>query len=74
LGRHFWLPVGAAVLCGLTLGLERQLRDKPAGIRTSILICMGTAVCVRLGNELAGHGGDPTRTFGQVVTGRSPSV
>jgi putative Mg2+ transporter-C (MgtC) family protein len=68
-GRHFWLPVSVAILCGLVLGLERQLRGKPAGIRTSILICMGTAVFVRLGNELAGHGGDPTRTLGQVVTG-----
>jgi putative Mg2+ transporter-C (MgtC) family protein len=68
-GRHFWLPVAVAVLCGLVLGLERQLRGKPAGIRTSILICMGTAVFVRLGNELASHGGDPTRTLSQVVTG-----
>ena len=68
-GWHFWLPVSVALLCGLILGLERQLRGKPAGIRTSILICMGTAVFVRLGNELASHGGDPTRTLAQVVTG-----
>jgi putative Mg2+ transporter-C (MgtC) family protein len=65
----WWLPVSVAVFCGLVLGLERQLRGKPAGIRTSILICMGTAVFVRLGNELASEGGDPTRTLAQVVTG-----
>ena len=71
-GRPFWVPVTVALLCGLMLGLERQLRGKPAGIRTSILICMGTTVFVRLGEELAGTGagaGDPARTLGQVVTG-----
>jgi putative Mg2+ transporter-C (MgtC) family protein len=69
LSRGFWLPVSVAVLCGGVLGLERQLRGKPAGMRTSILICMGTQVFVRLGNELANHGGDPSRTLGQIVTG-----
>jgi putative Mg2+ transporter-C (MgtC) family protein len=69
LSQQFWVPVAVALLCGLVLGLERQLRGKPAGIRTSILVCLGTAVFVRLGNELAGHGGDPTRTLSQVVTG-----
>ena len=38
----FWTPVGMALLCGGILGLERQLRGKPAGIRTSVLICLGT--------------------------------
>lgn len=66
----FWLRIGVAFLCGGIIGLERQLRGKPAGIRTSILICLGTEVFVGLGHLLSfDHGGDPSRVLGQVVTG-----
>jgi putative Mg2+ transporter-C (MgtC) family protein len=67
----FWLRIAVAVLCGGLIGLERQLRGKPAGIRTSMLVCLGTALFVRLGIEMqvAGPGVDPTRVLGQVVTG-----
>jgi len=65
----FWLRIGAAVLCGFMLGLERQLRGKPAGIRTSILICIGTMYFVALGSSYASVHVDPTRVLGQVVTG-----
>ena len=56
-------------LCGAIVGLERQLCGKPAGIRTSTLICMGTYVFVAVGGSVAGSFGDPSRVVGQVVTG-----
>jgi putative Mg2+ transporter-C (MgtC) family protein len=65
----FWLRLGTAVLCGGIIGLERQLRGKAAGIRTSILICLGTELFVGLGSSFAGERVDPTRVIGQVVTG-----
>ncbi|MBN2071625.1 MAG: MgtC/SapB family protein [Candidatus Krumholzibacteriota bacterium] len=65
----FWIAVGLASLCGALIGIERQLRGKPAGIRTSILICLGTMLFVRLGSVTAGSTGDPARVLGQVVTG-----
>lgn len=65
----FYVRVGVAAFCGAVLGLERQLRGKPAGIRTSILICLGTMTFVHLGIEMQGTAGDPTRVLGQVVTG-----
>ena len=65
----FWLQVGTAVLCGGIVGIERQMRGKPAGIRTSILICFGTQVFVHLSTLLEGPNTDPTRVIGQVVTG-----
>ena len=66
---EFWLTVGAAVLCGGTVGLERQLRGKPAGVRTSILVCLGTAVYVHIGAAITGTGSDPSRVLGQLITG-----
>jgi putative Mg2+ transporter-C (MgtC) family protein len=64
-----WTRVGMALLCGGIVGLERQLRGKPAGMRTSSLICLGTAMFVYMGVELTGTEGDPSRVLGQVVTG-----
>lgn len=69
LGRAFWTLVGAAVACGGVVGLERQVRGKPAGVRTSVLVCLGTAVFVHLGSAIGGPGADPTRVLGQLVTG-----
>lgn len=69
LAAEFWYRVAAAALCGGALGLERQVRGKPAGIRTSILICLGTHFFVLVGASFAAPGADPTRVVGQVVTG-----
>ena len=57
------------VIGGGIIGLERQLRGKAAGIRTSILICLGTQLFVSLGSSFGGEPVDPTRVLGQVVTG-----
>jgi putative Mg2+ transporter-C (MgtC) family protein len=65
----FWTQLGMAVLCGAVLGLERQLRGKPAGMRTSILICLGTVMFMRLGDQLAAHTGDPARAATVVLVG-----
>jgi putative Mg2+ transporter-C (MgtC) family protein len=66
---EFWKMFGAALLSGCVIGLERQIRGKPAGIRTSILICLGTALFISLGKSLVDIYTDPTRVLGQVVTG-----
>lgn len=67
--RAFWLTIGVAVLCGSIIGLERQLRGKPAGVRTSILVCLGTSVFIHLGSAITDSGADPTRVLGQLVAG-----
>jgi len=66
---RLWLQIGSAVLCGGAIGLERQLRGKAAGIRTSILICLGTTIFVALGDSFDASRADPGRVLGQVVTG-----
>jgi len=68
-GLEFWGRIGATLLCGGVIGLERQLRGKPAGIRTSILICLGTQVFITLGNTFAPADADSSRVLGQVITG-----
>ena len=67
--RDFWQHLGTAILCGAIIGIERQLRGKAAGIRTSILICLGTAIFVALGASLSPENSDPTRVLAQVVSG-----
>jgi putative Mg2+ transporter-C (MgtC) family protein len=64
-----WAGIGSALLCGAIIGIERQLAGKPAGLRTSILICLGTYLFVATGVLLASSATDPTRIIGQVVTG-----
>jgi len=69
LAVDFWVRLGVTVFCGGIIGLERQLRGKPAGIRTSILICLGTVVFISLGMYLNPQAQDSSRVLGQVVTG-----
>jgi putative Mg2+ transporter-C (MgtC) family protein len=64
---EFWIRLMTAVLCGGVIGLERQIRGKASGIRTSIMICLGTSLFVSLG--ATAERADPTRVVGQVVTG-----
>lgn len=64
-----WSGLFTTFICGGIVGLERQLCGKPAGIRTSTLICMGTYIFVVVGGPSAGDSGDPSRVIGQVVTG-----
>ena len=69
LTSQFWIGIGVAVLCGGIVGFERQIRGKPAGIRTNILICLGSSIFVQLGTAIGGPNADPTRVLGQVAVG-----
>ena len=69
LSPSFWSTVGMAMVCGGIIGLERQLRGKPAGIRTSILICLSTTIFIHLGSAATDGVADATRVLGQIVTG-----
>ena len=59
-----------AAVCGAVLGFERELKQKSAGLRTNMLIAMGSALFTVMSKELAdGFGADPTRVAAQIVTG-----
>ena len=61
-----------AFFSGAAIGMERSAKNRPAGFRTHILVCVGAAVA-----SLSGHyiylvlmlPSDPTRLAAQVVTG-----
>jgi putative Mg2+ transporter-C (MgtC) family protein len=59
----------AAVLGGL-IGLEREAKHRPAGLRTNLFICVGAALFTLLSDQLAAeHGGDHTRIAAQIIPG-----
>jgi putative Mg2+ transporter-C (MgtC) family protein len=57
-----------AAILGGAIGLERQLRHKPAGLRTNIFICFGAAMFTLLSRDLGGSG-DYTRIASQIIPG-----
>jgi len=65
----FLAPVLMAGICGAALGLEREMKRKPAGLRTNMLIAVGSASFMWLSRALAAEGGDPGRIAAQIVTG-----
>ena len=62
-----------AVLFGGAIGLEREINGKPAGLRTNILICVGSALLmdlsITIGMQDGTRFGDPARLAAQVVSG-----
>jgi len=59
----------AALLGGL-IGLEREAKHRPAGLRTNLFICVGAAMFTLLSDQLAGaHTGDHTRIAAQIIPG-----
>ncbi len=60
-----------AVLIGLFVGLERSRHGRAAGMRTHVLVCLGSAVTAMTGvyiNEITGSG-DVMRLAAQVISG-----
>ncbi len=65
-----------AMFCGLLIGIERNFRGKPAGVRTNMLICMGACLFMIISQFVADDARrmgystpDPARIAAQVVTG-----
>ncbi len=58
-----------AILAGTFLGDERQRREKPAGLRTLVLVCLGAALFTMTGYAFTSASGDSGRVAAQIVTG-----
>ena len=59
-----------AAILGAAVGLERELKHRPAGLRTNLFICFGSALFTILSDRLAGpEVADRTRIAAQIITG-----
>jgi putative Mg2+ transporter-C (MgtC) family protein len=66
------LSLLTAVVLGGLIGLEREMRGHPAGLRTHILVCLGSTLITLVSVQIATMGpqrGDPARLAAQIVTG-----
>ena len=66
------LKLGVAIVCGLLLGIERERKDKPAGVRTITLITTGAALFLIVSELIVQVAeGDPASGFsGQAASSR----
>jgi len=68
----FLLPrILAATLCGFIIGSEREIKNKVAGIRTHIIVCVGACLFASISFIMKDAQAifDPTRIISQIVTG-----
>ena len=69
------LRLACAMLVGLVIGTEREYTNRPAGMRTHILVALGACVVSVTGEllfheyQLLGATPDPARLSAQVITG-----
>ena len=63
------LQLVLATVLGGMVGLERELKGKPAGLRTNVLICLGATTFTHLSLQVSVSHGDPGRIAAQVLTG-----
>ncbi|MDR1465026.1 MAG: MgtC/SapB family protein [Oscillospiraceae bacterium] len=64
------LRLGMAALCGGIIGYEREHSHRPAGLRTHILVAVGSALVMCTASFIfAGENTDPTRMGAQVISG-----
>ncbi len=63
-----FISLSVAFILGSLIGLERQFRQRTAGLRTNVLVSVGAAIFVDAANRLYGHEG-AVRVISYVVSG-----
>jgi putative Mg2+ transporter-C (MgtC) family protein len=66
--------LGVAAVAGMAIGIEREMREQPAGLRTHILVAVGSCLFTLVSvYGFTAYGGakstDPSRVAAQIVTG-----
>ena len=69
LGPFSWAALLCCAINGLMIGIERQTRGKPVGIRTAILVISGTYLFMSMAVSLSPNTLDQARVLGQIITG-----
>ncbi|UCG30958.1 MAG: MgtC/SapB family protein [candidate division WOR-3 bacterium] len=63
------LRLAVSIVIGGLVGLERELEHKPAGLRTIILVCLGSTIFMLIGLELGLASSELGRIVAGAVTG-----
>ena len=66
------IKIVAVLVCGMAIGLERSAKNRPAGFRTHVLVCLGSAMAAMTGQYILlvlNLPTDITRISAQVITG-----
>src|SRR5258708_15116898 len=68
---EIFLRLTVAAVLGAVIGIERDVRRRPAGVRTSLFVCLATALFTILSGEIAHAFGDTgsTRIASNIVHG-----
>lgn len=69
---YWWeiiLKLVVATVCGGIIGYQRETFERPAGFRTHILVCVGSAIYMLVSVTVAGNSFDPSRIAAQVASG-----
>ncbi len=69
--KDIFIKLGLALICGGVLGIERERRNRPAGFRTYMLVCIGSTLVMATNYYIFNvfQTGDPSRMAAQVVSG-----
>jgi uncharacterized membrane protein YhiD involved in acid resistance len=62
------IRIGLAALVGIIIGWEREHVNRPAGLRTYALVCVGSALFTVLSIDAFGAA-DPSRVAAQIIAG-----
>jgi putative Mg2+ transporter-C (MgtC) family protein len=65
--QEFLKDLGIALLCGLIIGIEREIHKKPAGISTQTLVISASMLFTFISSIVSE--GDNTRIAAQIVSG-----
>ena len=64
-----FLRLSLAGFVALLVGFDRETKDKPAGVRTHVLVAIGSALFTLVGIYAFGPGDPGSRVAAQIVTG-----
>ena len=72
--QSIWIRLLLSLIIGAIVGIEREKHKQPAGLRTHILICMGSTLIMLLSIYIPQtyrdfQNGDPGRIAAQVISG-----
>lgn len=65
----FMIRICCAFFTGAAIGIERQWRQHNAGLRTNILVAVGSVAFTVISYSLTSGHGDPSRVAAQIVSG-----